>query len=330
MPDMTGIMCSYDNFPMYGLSSYIQSQWIAAMKSMMEGAQVMGDDAAYKEYEQIYKKGSELMDTYLWNGEYYILSKDYTGLCKDMKDADEEDQACLTDQIIGQWIAHQSSLGYLFKEEHVKKALQKVMEMSFKKGFGLRNCSWPEYPDLYPIHESDLWVDQANTPWTGVELAFASFLIYEDMVEDGMAVIREVDNRQRKAGLYWDHQEFGGHYYRPMAAWQIMNAFLGLGINQDTYSFDPKIKGDDFKVFFSFNHGTAHFIKQGNEFIIKVLTGTFTPDKIILPDNGSGDKMVCMVDGNAIKTGVSMINGRVVIDLPSGLSVAEGSQLSFR
>ena len=43
MPDMTGIMCSYDNFPMYGLSSYIQSQWLAALKGMIEAADVIGD-----------------------------------------------------------------------------------------------------------------------------------------------------------------------------------------------------------------------------------------------------------------------------------------------
>ena len=53
MPDMTGIMSSYDNFPMYGLSSYIQSQWLAAMKSMTVAARVMEDEPARKLYESL-------------------------------------------------------------------------------------------------------------------------------------------------------------------------------------------------------------------------------------------------------------------------------------
>jgi len=33
--------------------------------------------------------------------------------------------------------------------------------------------------------------------------------------EEGLAVIKEGDDRYRRSGLYWDHQEFGGHRYRP-------------------------------------------------------------------------------------------------------------------
>jgi len=331
MPDMTGIMCSYDNFPMYGLSSYIQSQWIAAMKSMMIAAEIMEDDEGYKRYEEIYLKGSGLMDEHLWNGEYYILSKDYTGLCSGMEGATERDDACLTDQIIGQWIAHQSSLGYLFDETHVKKALQKIMELSFKDGFGLRNCSWPEYPELFPIHESNLWVDQANTPWTGVELAFASFLIYEGYVEDGLDVIREVDNRQRNAGLYWDHQEFGGHYYRPMAAWQIMNAFLGLGINQGTYSFSPKTEGNEYVLFFAFSGGTAHYVKRGQQVSIRVLTGTFNPAVLELADHGleTGDLHVYL-DGEQLDIPVGSDDDKLIINMDHHFKVSEGSSLEIR
>ena len=149
-------------------------------------------------------------------------------------------------------MAHQSSLGYLFKKDNVQKALTKIMDVSFKPGIGLRNASWPEHPYLFPIHESPLWVDQANTPWTGVELAFASFLMYEDKYNDALKVIKDVDARYRRNGLYWDHQEFGGHYFRPMSAWQIINGLLGLGINQGTYTFAPKVPEPTYTLFFAF------------------------------------------------------------------------------
>jgi len=328
MPDMKGIMCSYDNFPMYGLSSYIQSQWLAALKSMTIAAEVMRDEEAMALYEDIYRAGSELMDEHLWNGAYYILSRDYSGLAKDVDGSRDRDEGCLTDQVIGQWIAHQSSLGYLLDKGRVKKALASVMDMSFKKGFGLRNASWPQYPGLFPIHESNLWVDQANTTWTGVELAFASFLIYEDMYADGLKVIKAVDDRYREAGLYWDHQEFGGHYYRPMSAWQIVNALLGLGVNQDHYSFDPKLPHGDYQLFFAFDGGTAHYGKQGESVTIRVRTGVFTPRSLRIV--GLPGLSSVSVDGREIDAVVADSGDARLVALPAGFKLEMGQSISLR
>jgi len=300
MPEMNGIMCSYDNFPMYGLSSYIQSQWVCSLSAAAIAAVKMGDKAAKKKYTAIAQSGSTLMDKYLWNGKYFRLSNDYDSTTGN-KGADE---GCLTDQIIGQWIAHQCGLPYLFKKENVKTALENIMDLSYKPDFGLRNCSWPQYPGIFPIQETDLWVDQANTCWTGVELAFASFLIYEGLVKEGYDVIRTVDNRYRKANLYFDHQEFGGHYFRPMAAWGIINAILGLEINCGTYTFDPKLTQDSFTLFFAFPGGTAHYIKSAGNIEIKVLSGEWKYNKLVLRNTGmhsatASDKK-SVTEGNSI------------------------------
>ncbi len=319
MPEMTGIMCSYDNFPMYGIASYIQSQWLCVLTAASQAAELMNDKEAKDKYQGIFKKGSEMMDKYLWNGKYYRLSNDYDTTAGN-KGIDE---GCLTDQIIGQWMAHQCGLGYLFKEENVKTALKNVMAMSYQKGFGLRNCSWPQYPDLYPIYESNLWVDQANTPWTGVELGFASFLIYEGMVKEGYDVIRTVDDRYRRANLYFDHQEFGGHYFRPMAAWGIINALLGLEINCGTYIFDPKINEKEFTMFFAFPGGTAHYIKSSEGIAIKVLSGELKCKKIILKNSGlkeaAADGVKAVVDGNGL-----------VIDFGKDVLVKQGNSLNIK
>jgi len=273
MPDMEGIMCSYDNFPMYGLASYIQSQWVSALTMASVAAKDMKDVKLEKQYKKIAKRGIQLMETKLWNGSYYRLSNDYNG----DKGVDE---GCLTDQLIGQWVAHSAGMGQLFEPKKVKSALENILRMSFMDDSFLRNCSWPEHPELYPIHTSNLWVDQANTPWTGVELAFASFLIYENMVDEGLKVIEGVDKRYRKNGLYWDHQEFGGHYYRPMSAWSIINAFLGLSINRGTYSFAPKNNNPEFKMFFSGPEGTAFYKQMKNSILIESLTGRQVLNKL--------------------------------------------------
>lgn len=285
MPYIKGIECSYDNFPMFGMASYIQSQWLCAIASAIRAADILGDNEVKEKYEIILSRGSEMMDEKLWNGNYYRLYNDEGGKIKG-----DKSEGCLTDQIIGQWVAHLTGLGYLFKEEHVKSALKNILDLSYKKEFGLRNSTWPEYPERFPIEDTNLWVDQANTPWTGVELAFASFLIYEDFVSEGLEVIKTVDNRYRKARLYWDHQEFGGHYYRPMSAWGIINALLGLSINQDHILFNPKIKKDTYKVFFSPAGATCHYFKEGKSIGIRTLSGQLKSRKLTFKNHGLTEK----------------------------------------
>ena len=325
MPDMNGIMCSYDNFPMYGLASYIQSQWIVALRMAAVVAGDMGDKTLAKKYAEIATKGSKLMETKLWNGSYYNLSNDYTG-------NKGIDNGCLTDQLIGQWVADNAGMGYIFDKNNVQKSLKSILDKSFMDNSFLRNCSWPATPDLFPIHTSDLWVDQANTPWTGVELAFASFLIYENMVEDGLKVIKGVDDRYRKAGLYFDHQEFGGHYFRPMAAWSIMNAFLGFSANRGQLNFNPKLVKDNFTLFFATTDGTALYEKTANSVSIEVKTGEMKFSKMTLGNSGiSSKKPQILIDNKKVKNIKATFNDSTIsISSTKDIVLNEGSVIVIK
>ena len=325
MPEMAGIMCSYDNFPMYGLASYIQSQWLAAMASVEKAAPFVRDYKSLELAGTIKRKGMALMQDKLWTGKYYGLSNDYQG-DKGM------DDGILTDQLIGQWVAHQSNLGTIQEEEKVKAALITIMESSYTPAFGLRNCTWPEYPDHYPIHETNLWVDQANTCWSGVELAFAALLIYEGLVDQGQAVIQTVDDRYRKSGLYWDHQEFGGHYYRPMSAWSILHAYLGLGISCGCYSFNPHLEQENYRLFFSHGNGTAHYVRRDNSVIIEVKSGIMAVNALELRNSGlTSENPEIFVDGKKLRNvKLACSNGSYRIDFGKDLQLNEGTILEIR
>jgi len=274
LPDMEGIMSSYDNFAMFGDASYILSQWICAMRMAAEAAKIMDELDLNEKYSKIADHGRKVFEEKLWNGKYFRLYNSEIGKNKGV------DEGCLTDQLIGQWFGHLTGFGELFNQAKVRKALQNIYDISYKPKFGLRNCSWPEDKFLHDVGK-DTWVDQANTCWTGVELAFASFLLYEGMYQRAADIIKQVDSRYLKAGLYWNHQECGGHYYRPMSAWTILNASIGLSIYLGEYKFQPKIPQKYTKVFFAFPEGTAHFI-SGEKVEIPVLTGVWKPKKIIL------------------------------------------------
>ncbi len=42
LPDMEGVMCSYDNFPVYGVAPYVATQWLAAYSAAAEAASAPG------------------------------------------------------------------------------------------------------------------------------------------------------------------------------------------------------------------------------------------------------------------------------------------------
>lgn len=272
LPDMEGTMCTYDNFAMYGAASYVSSLWMGALKAAAQAAKELDDDAAAARYSGVLERAAEAFERKLWNGEYYILYNDEGG------EHGGRDEGCLTDQLIGQWAIHLVGLGELFEPERVHSALETICRIS-RQPWGLVNCRWPDDRFLHPVDE-DCWHDQANTCWSGVELAFASFLIYEGMLETGLGVIENVDERYRAEGMYWDHVEFGGHYYRPMSAWAITNALLGLSIRSGHYRFDPKLDMADVRLFFSFGDGTAHYERRvaedGEVLEVRVRTGELT------------------------------------------------------
>lgn len=268
LPDMEGVMCTYDNFPMYGAASLIASQWLAALRYAVEAAKILGDGEAALKYEEVYGRGRKAMEEKLWNGQYYTLYNDRDG------STGQRDEGCLTDQIIGQWTTHFAGLGDVLEKERVKSALSSILKLSYNPEIGLCNCRWPEDIFVHPV-DKDIWVDQANTCWTGVELAFASFLIYEGLVEEGKEIIRNVDCRYKKAGMYFDHQEFGGHYYRAMSSWAILNAMLGLTLCNGKYGFAPKVQGEKVRLFFAFPGGTARYSHDipSREIDILILSG---------------------------------------------------------
>jgi len=144
--------------------------------------------------------------------------------------------------------------------------------MNYKPDQGLRNCQWPGDGFLHDV-DKDTWVDQANTCWTGVELAFASLLLYEGMKKEAFEIVRNVDSRHRRWGIYWDHQEYGGHYFRAMSAWSIIHAALGMAVRDGVVTFDPKVARKGCRLLFVLADCYGHYEETENGISLRVLSG---------------------------------------------------------
>ena len=95
-----------------------------------------------------------MVDDKLFNGEYYI---------QELEDVDayryQYGKGCLTDQLLGEFMAQAAGLGYVLPKEHVKKTLESIYKYNFKDCMervpnvqrtyalndeaGLVLCSWP-------------------------------------------------------------------------------------------------------------------------------------------------------------------------------------------
>lgn len=232
LPDMDGIMCSYDNFAMFGVAPFVVSQWLAAVAVALNVAGKLGDQTFLDEYTPYFEQGRKTFEETTWNGEYFKLYSEFK------EDDPQGRDGCMIDQIIGEGCARQLGLPHVIDPEKTATAARTILRLNYREDQGLRNCQWPTDSFLRAI-DANTWIDQANTCWTGVELNFAAHLYHLGMHLEAEKIIRNVDERYRRWGLYFDHQEFGGHYFRPMSALAIPNAFLGLSYDGETLRIAP-------------------------------------------------------------------------------------------
>jgi uncharacterized protein (DUF608 family) len=243
----------------YGPNSLIGSIFYAALKAGAEMASVMGDGERSARYRRALEEGSSRMDSLLWNGEYYIQK---------LPDVDayryQYGEGCLSDQLLGQCLAHIAGLGYVLPKAHVRSAMEAVYRHNFVADFrgranaqrtyvldgesGLLLCTWPRggRPRLPFVYCDEVW--------TGIEYQVATHLIYEGLVDEGLRIVEAV--RDRHDGVKrnpWNEVECGHHYVRSLSSWGLLPALSGFryDLGQKNISFSPVINAADFSCFFS-------------------------------------------------------------------------------
>ena len=262
---------TYDQ-ALHGVTTFISGYYLAALRAGEEWAKRMGDHAAAERFHAIFLKGRENLVRRCWNGEYFQQDlPDYEkqeGEVAGMKTG-EIGPGCMSDQLIGQWWAHQLGLGYILPKDKVQSALKSIFKYNWVRdltGFkqiprtfcadgskGLLIATWPR--GGRPKHVM-LYSDEV---WTGIEYQVAAHMIYEGMIEAGLSIARGA--RDRYDGVSrkpiecnpWNEIECGGHYARAMSSWSLLLAASGYEYDGAAKSlrFTPRLTPADFQSFFS-------------------------------------------------------------------------------
>jgi uncharacterized protein (DUF608 family) len=306
---------------MYGVASYIASQWVAALRYAVAAAERLGDTAARTRWSALADRAAAIYEQRLWTGTHYRL---HAG-----EGQHPGDDACLSDQLIGQWAVEQAGLPAIADQAHVDAALRHIWRRNFRRSEGgLVNCSWPQFPGLRPVPD-DVWFEQGNTFWSGVELGFASLLLHRGMADRAFALIEAVDHRYREAGLYFDHIEWGGHYFRAMSAWGILHGAAGLGIASGTWRLNPALDSGSLRLCITPPTGYGHLARERRDGVttwkLAPMVGTFAFTTLDLPA-ASGTQVTCT---GAPAPQVVVAGDRLRLTWPQGVTIAAGATLAL-
>lgn len=297
----------------WGPEPMCSSFYLAALKA----ATVMGKTLIDNQplYEELLAKGQKYFDEQLYNGEYYYQKVQWKELraknpmtvqnlggqyspeaIEIMKIEGPKYQygtGCLSDGVLGVWLAQISGAGTVLDEQKVTSHLQSIFKYNFKKdlsehvnpqrpGYAMGNegglllCSWPkgEMPSLpFPY---------SNEVWTGIEYQVASHLIMNGFVDEGLTIVRTA--RDRYDGIVrnpFDEYECGHWYARAMSSYTLLQALSGARYDaiEKTLYIKPAVNGD-FRAFFcsATGYGTVG-VKDGKPFC-DVVSGKIPFEKI--------------------------------------------------
>ncbi len=269
----------------HGANTLAGTMYLAALQAGAEMARAVGDTKTVEQFEEVFHRGRKRYAK-LFNGEYYIQQVRKVAKGKKVLDIFDrvvpagrpkyqQGHGCLSDQLVGQWSAHVAGLGYVLPREQVRSALAAIFEHNFRADLsdheccqrvyavgdeaGLVLCSWPRGKrEKFPFPYSD-------EVWTGIEYQVAAHMIYEGMVDEGLAIVKAV--RDRHDGVCrnpWNEFECGDHYARAMSSWSLLLALSGQRYDgrNSTLTFRPAISADDFRCMYTAADGYGMAAQQ--------------------------------------------------------------------
>ena len=332
----------------YGPNSMMGSFYLGALLAASKMADAVGDTETARACSALLEKGKKAFDSLLWNGEYYIQKYDQV-----MEKKYQYGEGCLSDQLLGQWLAMVAGLGRFLPQDRLRTTLSSIYKYNFLDDFsdysscqrtyalnderGLLLCTWPKggRPPLPFVYSDEVW--------TGIEYHVASHLIYEGLVEEGLTVTKAI--RDRYDGLRrnpWDEVECGHHYARAMSSWGLLPALSGYsysGIDR-TLEFAPKIHAEDFQTFWSAGTGWGSYAQKtdgaGAETAsLALVSGRLALNafSVSLPPSLSGKKIASVevrTAGKPVKTVFRQEGDRVIMEWAAPVDLMAGETLDVR
>ncbi len=285
----------------WGPDGMCTSFYLGALKAASAMGEAVGDPVPL--YDELLSKGAAFMESELWNGEYFIQKIQWEGLEAEdptrgqawnvnyspeaVELLQEEGpkyqygSGCLSDGVLGSWIAAVSGVEPFLDQEKVRSHLTSIHRYNLRHSLvehanpqrptfamgddgGLLLCTWPKGSALsLPFVYSD-------EVWTGIEYQVAAHLMLLGEVDAGIEIVRVLRDRyDGRIRNPFDEYECGHWYARAMASYGMIQGLTGVRYDavEKVLYLEPRVPGD-VRAFLSTatGYGTVG-VKDGEPFL---------------------------------------------------------------
>jgi uncharacterized protein (DUF608 family) len=304
----------------WGPDGMCTSIYLGALSALAQMARAVGQTRDATFYDDVAHRCARFMEEHLFNGEYFQQKVQYLGLRNTsfatmVAQVDEHSSemqrllkregpkyqygnGCLSDGVIGAWMARIYGIDTPLARENVRKTLQAIFKHNFKTDLslhanaqrpgyamghepGLLLCTWPlgSKPTLPFVYSDEVW--------TGIEYQIASHLIAEGFVKEGLTIVKALRSRyDGRVRNPWNEYECGNYYARAMASYALLASLAGFHYSavQRILWFGPQLTTRPFKTFFATASGFGTIELDGRSLRVQLLEGVLRLEKLVLTD----------------------------------------------
>lgn len=293
----------------WGPDGMCTSFYLGALQAAVNMGKALKVDVSA--YSELLAKGAKRTEEELYDGEYFIQKIEWKNLrAKNPLEVQtfgggyspealallqkegpkyQYGKGCLTDGVLGSWLAMACGVGQILDQGKVTSHLRAVHKYNLKRDLsahanpqrpsyacgtegGLLLCTWPKGGEL------SLPFVYSNEVWTGIEYQAAAHMMLMGLVEEGLEVVRVCRDRYNgRVRNPFNEYECGHWYARAMSSYGMLQGLSGAwydAVDQTLY-LRPSVKGD-FRCFLSTakGYGTVG-VKDGKPFV-EVKAGQIT------------------------------------------------------
>jgi uncharacterized protein (DUF608 family) len=300
----------------WGPDGMCTSFYLGALTAFIEMSKTL--NKPHDLYSSLLSKGKEYMEDELFDGEYFIQKVKWTGLEApdpvaassvgiNMNYSEEAiellkkegpkyqyGKGCISDGVLGMWMASVCGLDEIVDDEKTKSHLVSVHKYNLKNNLvdhenpqrptfacgedgGLLLCTWPKGGEL------SLPFVYSNEVWTGIEYQVASHLMFKGEIDRGLDIVREC--RERYDGTVrnpFDEYECGHWYARAMASYGMLQSLTGVRYDavDKTLFIDSKV--GDFTSFISTETGFGNIGLRDGKPYVNIVSGNVDIENVFV------------------------------------------------
>ncbi|WP_322169388.1 GH116 family glycosyl hydrolase [Acutalibacter caecimuris] len=293
----------------WGADGMCSSFYLGALVAISRMGRALGEDVTG--YEQLYRRGRAYLETRLFNGAYFVQQVEWETLqapfdlsgepeaCRALMEREgpkyQYGAGCISDGVMGAWLARVCGLGDILDPAKVKSHLLAVYRHNFKPdltghanpqrpGYALGNegglllCTWPQggRPSLPFVYSDEVW--------TGIEHQVAAHLMLFGCVEEAKSIIAA--SRARYDGAKrnpFDEYECGHWYARALASYSYLQAYTGVrydAVEKTLYASGQNAPA--YAVFLSTATGYGVVTLQDGRVDLQVVRGEIPVERVVL------------------------------------------------